>query len=68
MGRQDSLAKLIRQLKAHGINIGYACIVDEGVFFKTLKDAKGFAGRHKRDLVRVDGQVSGWLVKDPPDA
>jgi hypothetical protein len=68
MGKQDEVAKLIRQVKDSGIDIGQFCVVDDGVFFPSQKSARSYAKRHNKDLVRVDGQVSGWLARDKPRA
>jgi hypothetical protein len=64
IGKQDELAKLVRQVKDAGIDIGQCCVVAEGVFFHSRKYAELFAEKHDKDLVRVDGQVSGWLARN----
>jgi hypothetical protein len=67
MGKQDDLAKRIREVIDGGVDIGQFCVVDEGVFFSSREPADKFAKRHDKDLVRVDGQVSGWLARDKPN-
>lgn len=64
MGKQDELAKFIRQVKDAGLDVGQACVVANGVFSQSLKFARIFAKKHDKDLVRVNGQVSGWLAKN----
>jgi len=64
MGKQDELATLVYQLKECGIDVGQYLVVPEGVFFESHKPADIFAKKHDKDLVRVSGQVSGWLAKE----
>ena len=66
MGKQEELAALLYQLKADGIDVGRSCVVDEGVFFPEHVSADGFAKHYDKELVRVDGHVSGWLAKNKP--
>jgi hypothetical protein len=51
-------------LRKSGIDLGKFTVWDDGVFFDTLRAAQIFAERHNKDLVQVDGQVSGWLAKN----
>jgi tetrahydrodipicolinate N-succinyltransferase len=64
MGKQDELAKFVRQIRAAGVNVGQGCVVGKGVFFPSLTPARIFAKKHDKDLVRVNGQVSGWLARN----
>lgn len=66
MGKQEELAALVYTLRAEGIDIGFCIAVDEGVFFNSRERAESFAQGYDKDLVRVDGQVSGWLAKNRP--
>lgn len=64
MGTQEELAQLVYQLRDSGVDLGSFSVVPQGVFFPSYKSAQIVAKKYNRDLVRVDGQVSGWLVKD----
>jgi uridylate kinase len=66
MGRHEKLAKQIRELNDAGIEVGHAMVIGDGVFFRRREAAFSFARNHEREVVRVEGQVSGWLVKNPP--
>jgi hypothetical protein len=62
--KQEEFAALMHQLKELGLNIGQCCVLPEGVFFPSETSASLFSERHGKDLVKVDGLVSGWLVKN----
>ena len=62
MAKQDELANFLRQVKDDGIDVGQCCVVPGGVFFYSRELAVTFAERHDKDLVRVGGQVWGWLA------
>lgn len=64
MGTQEELAKLIYKLAEDGIDLGDFSVSADGVFFRTHRPAEIFAGRYDKELVRVDGWVSGWLAKN----
>jgi predicted NAD/FAD-dependent oxidoreductase len=64
MGKQDEFAKFIRQVRAAGLDVGNGCVVADGVFSESLQFARVFAKTHDKDLVRVDGQISGWLARN----
>jgi hypothetical protein len=64
MGKQEVVAKLLRQVKDSGVDVGQCCVVADGVFFPSHRSAVLFADKHDKDVVRVDGQVSGWLAKN----
>ncbi len=66
MGKQDELATFMRQVEAAGLDIGNGCVVGNGVFSRSLQFARVFAQTHNKDLVRVNGQVSGWLARNKP--
>ena len=66
MGKQDELAKFIHQVQAAGLDVGSACVVGNGVFSQSLQFARVFAKKHNKDLVRVNGQISGWLARNKP--
>ena len=66
MGKQDELATFIRQVEAAGLDVGNGCVVANGVFSRSLQFARVFAQKHNKDLVRVDGQISGWLARNKP--
>jgi hypothetical protein len=66
MGKQDELAKFIRQVEAAGLDVGNGCVVANGVFSRSLQFARIFSQKHDKDLVRVNGQISGWLARNKP--
>jgi hypothetical protein len=68
MGKRDELAKFIADMKREGVDVGNYATHPEGVVFESLKAAKICAERHGGALSRIDGQVSGWLVKNQPSA
>jgi len=61
---EDALAALLRQVREAGIDVGHCCVVLEGVFFQSQRTAAAFCERNDKQLVRVSGQVSGWLAKE----
>ena len=64
MGKQEELAQLVYALLDSGIDVGKFTISLDGVFFDRYEPAQVFAERYNKDLVRVDGHVSGWLAKN----
>jgi hypothetical protein len=66
LGKQDTLAAFLYQVKKSGIDIGQCCVLPAGVFFASHKVATTFAKKHDKKLVRVSGRVSGWLAKNRP--
>ena len=66
MGKRDELAKFISDLKQRGIDVGNNAVHPAGVVFESVQYAKLFAEKFDRDLTRIDGQVSGWLVENNP--
>jgi hypothetical protein len=58
------LAETLRWLKSIGAEFGQCCVVPQGVLFMSERQASIFAEKHKKDLVRVEGDVSGWLAKN----
>ena len=66
MAKKSELAKRLRGYKAAGLNLGHGCVVAEGVFFSVYRSAQIAAKKYGRDLERVSGPVSGWLMKNNP--
>jgi hypothetical protein len=67
MGTQEELAALMYQIRTAGMDVGQCCVVGNGVFFHEHRFARIFSERYDKELLRVDGQVSGWLAKDKPE-
>jgi len=66
MAKREDIANLIYALKQMGISEGDFVAHNEGVLFKSLDLAQKFVANHadKYELgARIDGKVSGWLVK-----
>jgi hypothetical protein len=67
MRKQENVARLIGQIRTRDFDIGHFCVINETeVFFPSFRLAKSYAKNLDKVVVRVDGQISGWLVKDPP--
>ena len=64
MGNEEELAKLVRALRESGVDVGNCSIFPDGVFFDTQRSAMIFAEKHDKELVRIEGHVSGWLAKN----
>lgn len=65
MSNRAELAKRLKGYKAAGLDLGNGCVVAEGVFFSVYKAAREAAKKYGRELVKVSGPVSGWLMKNP---
>ena len=64
MGNEEELAKLVRALRESGVDVGNYSVFPDGVFFDTQRSAMIFAEKHDKELVRIEGHVSGWLARN----
>jgi hypothetical protein len=61
----DRLKEQLRQLQAEGLLAArMSCVTQDGVFFGSEHYARVFAERHNKELVRIDGEVPGWLARN----
>jgi hypothetical protein len=60
------VAALIYQLQQSGIEGWQCCVVPQGVFFRERQHAENFCERYGKELVPVEGLVTGWLAKNKP--
>ena len=42
------------------------CVMGDAVFSASREFASIFAEKHDKDLIHIEGQISGWLAKDKP--
>lgn len=65
VGKQDEIANLVYALKQAGIADGDFVAHTDGVIVPSLDVANKFIGNHPAYELggRIDGKVSGWLVK-----
>jgi hypothetical protein len=64
MSAEDEAAKLLSALEDEGFEVGRCCVVPQGVFFSSKQLAKTFAKMHDKELVPIEGPVTGWLAKN----
>lgn len=64
MGTQEEIANFIYKAKQEGLDLGNWATHGAGIVFQSLKPAKIYADQHDKDLVRIDGKVSGWLAQN----
>jgi hypothetical protein len=64
MGTNEDLARFIDDLKQSGMEVGEVHTTPDGVVFESLKTAIVYSQRHKKVLVRIDGQILHWLAKN----
>jgi hypothetical protein len=67
MASNRELEQQLRNLRAAGVlDIGMCCVVPDGVFCADEHFARAFAKRHDKELIRIEGEVPGWLAKNRP--
>ena len=64
MGTQEELADFMYHAGQIGFDIGDHAAHGAGVVFKSYESARKFAETFDKDLVRIDGKVSGWLAQN----
>jgi hypothetical protein len=64
MDEAKDTEQLLRWLQGSGFEFGSCCVVPEGVFFRSKQFAATFARIHDKDVVPINGPVSGWLAKN----
>ena len=60
MRTKEQLARFIAESKEAGLDLDYAVMGDDGVFFRSEKAARIFSEKHNKELV----QIGGWLAKN----